>query len=249
MYKILKNELWALIPARGGSKSIPLKNMADLNNFPLLSYTLGAAVKTNVISRIWCSTDHPQIKNYCGKFNISIINRPEGLSGDNVSTTDVITHAYNLFIQSGEIPEFLVLLEPTSPFIKSNDIEKSFEKIKKNADADSVQTIIEPPPNHHALNQRVISNGLVEFRFYEERKNLFNKQLKPKFYVHGNCRIMRSESFLKNHDIYGKKSLGVIVSKLDAMDVDGPDDFALAEIVINSGLVSPVPIEEIKNEI
>lgn len=231
------DEIWALIPARGGSKSIPFKNMALLNGRPLIEYAIRAGKASRSISRMFCSTDHDKIASFCSENGVEVQQRPPELAGDSVSTLDVIVYFLETFIrEKGSVGGIVTLMEPTSPFVLPMVIDKCVKLLKDNPGADSVQTITTIPPNHHAYNQRYIKDGYVFFRFSRERENKFNKQLKPEFYVHGNLRVFRSKSVLEKRDIYGD-SMHYIIPRAYAMDIDGPEDLKLAECMIRCGLV------------
>jgi|APSaa5957512535_1039671.scaffolds.fasta_scaffold95142_2 CMP-N,N'-diacetyllegionaminic acid synthase len=233
-----KDDLWVLIPARGGSKSIPLKNMANLNGKPLISYAITTAKNTPSVSKIVCSTDSKKIALYCKEQGISVLARPDSLSGDNIPTVDVIIHFLKHFKDKGnKLPEFIVLMEPTSPFVKVEHIEECLQLINKDKDATSVQTVTESPPNHHAYNQRIIKNNVSIFLFPNERKCSFNKQTKSKHYTHGNVRIIRISSLLESGNLFGEKSLALIIPRKFSLDADSYEDFELAEMYIKSGLI------------
>lgn len=229
---------WALIPARGGSKSIPLKNLALLNGKPLISYAINAGKETTKLSRIYCSTDSEKIKSYCLGQEILVQDRLEKISGDDVPTIDVIMFFLEKIMRDeGVLPEFLVLLEPTSPFVKGEHIESCVNMLLNDPEADSAQTVTKVLPNSHAYNQRFHDEGGSHFLCVEERKKCINKQMKPEFFIHGNVRVMRVASLFKNRNIFGEKSLPLEISQFEAMDADGPDDFTLAESILNAGLV------------
>ena len=233
-----KDSLWALIPARGGSKSIPLKNMANLNGRPLISYAISTAKDAPSISKIVCSTDSEKISLYCESQGVDILSRPSSLSGDSVPTVDVVIHFLNHFKNKcNKLPEFIALMEPTSPFVQVEHIEECFQLINKDKSATSVQTVTKPPPNHHAYNQRAIKDGISVFLFPDERRYSFNKQTKPKHYVHGNVRIFRTSSLLDSGDLFGEKSLAVVIPRKFSLDADSYEDFELAEMYIKSGLI------------
>jgi D-3-phosphoglycerate dehydrogenase / 2-oxoglutarate reductase len=234
-----KNETWAFIPARGGSKSIPLKNMASLNGQPLISYAIEASMSTPMIGRIICSTDNEKIKEYCQMRKIEIQSRPPHLALDNVSTIDVIMYFLDTFKQKEKmLPEFLVLLEPTSPFVTAKDIEMCIKVLKEDSSADSAQTVTPVSSNSHAYNQRYHDENGSHFLFVKERKVCINKQMKPEFFIHGNVRVMRVSSLIDSGNLFGKKSIPITISRLRAMDVDGPDDLVIAESIIESGLLN-----------
>ncbi len=136
------------------------------------------------------------------------------------------------------LPEFLVLLEPTSPFVQPAHIEQCLEMLKNDPAADSAQTVAEIAPNSHAYNQRYHDEGGSHFLFPQERLKCFNKQLKPLFYNHGNVRVMRVKSLLKKKDLFGDRSIPVVIPRVYCMDVDGPEDLAVAKSLLDSGVVA-----------
>jgi CMP-N,N'-diacetyllegionaminic acid synthase len=232
------SDIWAIIPARGGSKSIPLKNMKLLGGAPLIDYVIKVAKNSPEITRVICSTDHDLIKKHCLKRGIEVSSRPDHLSGDDISTLDVIIHLLQEIIDRGEnLPELIVLFEPTSPFVQKSHVSECLNLMRINKEFTSAQTIVEPPPNHHAYNQRTFEDGCVKFRFPNERLNKINKQQKPKFYVHGNLRVLRSKSVIEFNDLFGLNSIGVCVPKKFALDVDGPEDFEIAEMYLSSRFI------------
>ncbi|MDD5450315.1 MAG: NAD(P)-dependent oxidoreductase [Desulfovibrionales bacterium] len=237
--QLCNNEAWAFIPARGGSKSIPLKNMVHLNGKPLISYAIEAGMSASMITRMICSTDSEEISNYCQMRKIEVQPRPTHLSRDNVPTVDVIMYFLETIKQKEErLPEFLVLLEPTSPFVTERDIEMCIHALKNDPGADSAQTVTPVSSNSHAYNQRYHDDHGSHFLFMKERKVCINKQMKPEFFIHGNVRVMRVSSLINSGDLFGAKSIPIPISRLRAMDVDGPDDLVIAESIIKSGLLS-----------
>jgi D-3-phosphoglycerate dehydrogenase len=235
---IIDNAVWAFIPARGGSKSIPLKNMVDLNGRPLIDYVIRAGQASKEISRIICSSDHDEILEYCKNSGIDVQVRPGELAGDNISTVDVIMYFLtSVHKEEKRVPEYLVLLEPTSPFVQPQQINAIINLLRSDPSADSAETLTEVEHNSHAYNQRMYSDRGINLVFPKERKRCYNKQLKPKFFIHGNVWAMRVKSLLEKKDIFGDKSIPLVLPRIYCMDVDGPEDLAVAKSLIESGLV------------
>ena len=229
---------WALIPARGGSKSIRLKNMAELNGRPLIDYVIRSGQSSKQIERIFCSTDNKRIKEYCLKSEIEACDRPGELAEDDVPSIDVILHFLNERIVKEKIlPEFLVLLEPTSPFVLPEQIDQCVAMLKSDPSADSSQTVCKVEPNSHAYNQRYNDSNGSHFIFPQKRELYFNKQLKPNFFIHGNVRVMRVRSVMTKKDIFGDRSLPLVIPRIYGTDVDGPEDLEIARCLCRSGLV------------
>jgi len=236
--KVTKNEVWAFIPARGGSKSIPLKNMAKLGGRPLIDYAIKAGQASCLISRIICSTEDERIADFCKDNGIEVQKRPVVLAGDDVPTLDVLTYFLKRLIkQEGKVADILLLLQPTSPFILPEHIDNCVSIIRVNPDIDSVQTISKFPHNFHAYNQRIIEDGILRFRFPGERKTFHNKQTKPTHYVYGNLIVTRTPTILDKKDIFGESSLPLLIPSSYAIDVDKYEDLERAEWLLKSGKV------------
>ena len=235
---ITKDTVWAIIPARGGSKTIPLKNIVELYGEPLINYSIKAGRSCSLISRIVCSTDSEEIIRHCEKYGVEIQNRPDYLAKDNVSTVDVILYFLNTIKEKeNNLPEFLVLLEPTSPFVQATHIEECISALKSDSTADSAQTVTRVSSNSHAYNQRYHDENGSNFLYVEERETCINKQLKPEFFIHGNVRVMRVGSVIRTRSLFGDKSIPIEIPRIYAMDVDGPDDLLLAKSIIKAGIL------------
>jgi len=232
---IKKKEIIAFIPARGGSKSIKLKNMAKLNNKPLISYPIKLALNHRRIKSVVCSSDNHIILKAAKNLGAKTDKRPKWLARDNISTFDVIIEYLNRIEKKFKIlPEYILLLEPTSPFIRKKDITSLINKLDKNPDASSAQTVTEVDSNSHAFNQRYHDEKGSHFFLEKFRKGRFNKQLKPKFYIHGNARLSRVKCLIEEKSIFGTKSLPVVIDKISAFDIDNSNDFGIAENLIKS---------------
>ena len=239
MINIKADEIWAVIPARGGSKSIPYKNLVELNGRPLISYAIASAKATKGITRIICSTEDERIAAYCRKQDIEVHPRPEYLASDDTDVIDVLIYVLKDIEQNeGGIPDIIPILQPTSPFLLPEHIDECITILAANSEAQSSQTISDIPHNHHAYNQRVIEDNWLNFSFPEKRKVFYNKQRKPKFYSYGNVFVTRSRTILEDHEIFGSKSLPVFIPYQYSLDLDGPDDLELANWYIEKSIVS-----------
>ena len=167
---ILDGVSWGLIPARGGSKSIRLKNLVPFAGRPLLDYQVLAARGSGRIERLICSTDSVKIAEHCVTLDIEVHDRPRELSGDNVPVLSVITHLLNdIDAREGGVAELIALLQPTSPFLLPSHIAECVDALLTHPEAASAQTVIPCPHAHHAVNQRVIEGGAVAFRYPDKR--------------------------------------------------------------------------------
>lgn len=225
-----------LIPARGGSKSIPLKNIVPISGRPMISYVIEAGLKAKTLSRVLCSTDHIAIADVCSSLGIEVLDRPMHLGQDDTPVTAVILDVLNTLAERDmRLPGLVALLQPTSPFMLATHIDACVSALLANPDADSAQTVAPIFHNAHAYNQRVIENGRVMFRFAEERKQAYNKQKKPKHYTFGNVVVTRTKALLAGEDCFGRSSVPVEISRAYAFDVDTSEDVMYADYLVRSG--------------
>jgi CMP-N,N'-diacetyllegionaminic acid synthase len=237
--KACKTEVLGLIPARGGSKSIHKKNIVPLNGQPLIAYVLNAGKRSECLGRIICSTDDNSIAEVCSRLGAEVVERPKELAQDDTHVMDVMIHVLeSLKEKDGYQPWAVALLQPTSPFLLPEHIHRCVMLLRDNPGAGSSQTIAEFPHNYHAYNQRVVEDGIVRFRFAEERALCYNKQKKPKLHIFGNLVVTRTEALLREREIFAPPSLAHAIDFPYALDIDRPEDLDLAEWYIHKGKVS-----------
>lgn len=224
---------WAFIPARGGSKSIPKKNLAALAGQPLLHYCLQAAIGAGIFDRIICSTDDEEISAYVSKHGVEIDQRPDFLATDEAPVSEVVIDFFN---RTG-FPDVIFLIQPTSPFLLSAHLHNMKQIFENKSEIMSVQTVAECSHNSHEWNQREIVNGECRFVHSQLRKQAPNKQSKPKRYLFGNCVAARSKQLIRERTFFATPSFGIEIPSPYHFDVDQPKDLEIAEAIINQGLV------------
>lgn len=223
-----------IIPARGGSKSIKLKNIVQFLGRPLLEHVIEAAKLSMELDMVICSTDNEEIAKVAQKNGIEVIWRPAELAQDNTPVLEVIK---DIISKAKGTPDLLPLLQPTSPFVLPSHIDECIKRLKSDFSADSAQTISKLPHNYHAYNQRIVKEGYVKFRFPKERLKYYNKQTKPPHYVFGNLVVTRARTVIKKNDIFGTRSIAVEIEEPYSFDLDKKEDIALGEFLISSGKV------------
>lgn len=225
---------WAFVPARGGSKAIPLKNLADLGGRPLMDYCVEAAKVSGVFDRIICSTDHDGIAQHAMELGIEFDQRPAELSGDEVPTKAVLLEFLGRHMRS--LPDVIFIVEPTSPFLRPEDIAALQKRMEQNPGAVTGMTVARPPHTNHAWNQREMRNGLIRFIF-EERKQVFAKQNKPLLYIFGNVIACRVDSLLAGGDVFAEPTAGVEIERPYDINIDDPADLVLANALLAGEVV------------
>lgn len=221
--------VWGLIPARGGSKSIPLKNLAPIAGRPMLEYVAALAAKLVGIEKVIGSTDHPEIAEVFRAFGHEVHNRSAELSND-LSRVDDLAREI-IAVAGPDAPDALLLLQPTSPFCEVSEIHSLMDELRMNPDAMSAQTITRVPHNSHEWNQRLFVDGLVEFVHKAERRSGYRKQEKPSRWVFGNAVITRCEALSQGEDFFAEPSRGIEIGRLNSFDIDDSNDLIIADAI------------------
>ena len=228
---------WALVPARGGSRSITLKNLATLGGRPLLDYGIAAAKASPRLQRIVCSTDSEPIAARARALGIDVTPRPSHLATDEAKVDDVARE----FLASQpavDRPDLIILIQPTSPFVLPSQIADLVDLLQARPDAASVHNVARVTHNHHAWNQRTLdTDGRVSFLFAAERKSARQKQQKPPLCVFGNLIAARTDALLRGEGFYAEPAYALAVDPPYDFDVDGPHDLEAAEALLASGAV------------
>lgn len=220
----------AVIPARGGSKGIKLKNIAFLGKKTLVEYAIEHAMHSNLLSRIIVSTDNSKIAKVASrykKYGIDVYKRPKSLAGDNVSMASVLKNVlYLVKLKEGYVPDIVVTLQPTSPFRKAETIDKAIGLLI-NKNVDSVIAVCRA--EHTPYKMFVLKKGRLK-RFVTSGFNANNnRQLYPPVYREsGTLYVTRSRLINKKNRVIGKSPAYIIVDNLQSIDIDEPLDLEIA---------------------
>ncbi len=228
-------KILAIIPARGGSKSIPYKNIVLLGGKPLLSYAVRAIQESKLVNRLIVDTDDQKIADVAKSFGASVpYLRPAELATDTSATMPVLRNSLEwLKSKEGYVPDYVLLVQATSPFIKTAEIDAAIELIKNRPEADSVTSVIEVPNNFHPINSRLITeDGWLQFVDPIERAKYNQRQSKPKRYAIGNLWIFTPEVIQKKDIPIGDRCLPLVIRPMSAFDVDTPEDLEIAEALL-----------------
>ncbi len=222
----------AIIPARGGSKGIPKKNLVQVSGKPLIYWTIQAAIKSKMIDRIIVSSDSDEILSYANTFNkVEIVHRPKSLAEDNTPTGPVVKHVLDhLHILSSEY-EYIIVLQPTSPLRTARDIDQAYEALT-NSEANALISVVKP--EHHPLkcfkrNKEGYLEGLVnnDFPFMPRQK------LPEVFQPNGAIYIIEVKEFLTRKNFFTEKTLEFSMPIESSVDVDTIEDIKKVESYVN----------------
>lgn len=220
----------AIIPARGGSKDVPKKNIKLLAGKPLISYTIEAAVKSKQINRIVVSTDDEEIAEISVSYGVEVIRRPKELAEDGSPIIDAVIHVINLF-EKIHILDLIILLQPTSPLRTSDDIDQAIELFFANKDkCDSVVSVSESDSSPFLSFK--LKNGYLIPNFDKKYFKMRRQDLPKSFHPNGSIFISTKENLIKFRNFYGKKILPYIMSSEKSVDIDSDMDFVVTEIIL-----------------
>jgi len=220
----------AIIPARGGSKRLPRKNILDLCGKPLISWSIEAALKSKYISKVVVSSDDEEILNISSNFGADIIKRPYELANDTATTFDAIKHT----IENVEKYDYIVLLQPTSPLRNAKHIDEAIELLEiKNADA--VVSVCEM--DHSPLWSNTLpEDGNMRSFLREEILNKRSQDLEKYYRLNGAVYICKTDKLLENKSFFLKDNIfAYIMDRKSSIDIDEEVDFEIAKVLINKG--------------
>jgi N-acylneuraminate cytidylyltransferase len=215
----------AIIPARGGSKSIPKKNLYPINGKPLIEYCLNA-LKNSCVDEYFVSTDCKEIASLSLDVGAKVINRPSKISQDNSPTIECINHAIQyLKLNNNDI---LLTIQATSPLIISEDIDATIIKIKSNEYL-SVISVVE---DHGFLWE--IKDKYIEPKFHDPFNRIRRQDLKPIFRETGSIYATKVKNIItKKSIIYGGEKTGYIsIPKNRSFEIDDYSDVKIIEAII-----------------
>jgi CMP-N-acetylneuraminic acid synthetase len=226
---VKNNNIISIIPARGGSKGIPKKNIIEVEGKPLIAYSIEAAKNSALIDRIIVSTDSKEIAEVSKKYGAEVpFIRPSELAQDHTPTYPVIKHAVE-WLQEKENykPELIVILEPTFPLRTSEEIDKAIKLIRSDDKADSLRGVIEPFQNPYKM-WKLKDNYLEPLikegeRTYEKPRQTLNKV----YWQNGHIYISKYETIMEKGNIHGEKILPYILNEDKFIDVDTEEDLKL----------------------
>ena len=212
----------AIIPARGGSKGIPNKNLAEVGGQSLVTRAINSAVQSGVVDVVVVSSDDPTIIEAAANAGAIAIQRPADLATDTAAIEDAIKHALKIFSESHPTPTTLVLLQPTSPLRHSSTISDAVRLFTENGSLGSVYGVVEA--EHHPYKTFIaIEAGLQPVRNVEDLSR--SRQELPKaFRQSGSIYVVGVQDFLATKSLYLIPVRWIEVSREEAIDVDSPAD-------------------------
>ncbi|PIR93148.1 acylneuraminate cytidylyltransferase [Candidatus Falkowbacteria bacterium CG10_big_fil_rev_8_21_14_0_10_43_10] len=221
----------AIIPARGGSKRFPGKNIYPLNGKPLISYPIESAKKAKLVDRVIVSTDDKEIASLAEKYGAEVFMRPAELATDQSPVIDTIVYTAEKLAEEGDRPDYILLLQAASPLIEPKQVDRAI-KLALGKKADSVVAVSEVGNLNHPYNIReIMPDGMVRFWQYDLHYKDLGKP-KPLFYKAANIWLSSYETLVKEHKLEGKRNYPIIIDEFYSLDIDYKEDLDFMEVLM-----------------
>lgn len=220
-----------VIPARGGSKSIPKKSIANCAGQPLLSYTCQAALASR-LDRVILSTDDPEIAAVGKQYGVEVpFLRPPELARDETPMLPVLQHLLQWLTQTGESITAIVLLQPTSPLRRSVHIDEALELFFQ-SQAETVVSVVSVPHQFHPVSVLKMQDQQLS-PYLADQPLILRRQDKPPVYArNGPAVLIMKPQVIQRRELYGKPTVGYIMDTQSSIDIDTPEDLYLAELYL-----------------
>ena len=219
--------LKVVIPARGGSKGVPGKNIKKVNNIPLLGYPILAALEAKHISDVFVSTDDKEIARVALDYGATVIERPSHLAEDDSLDIDVMRHAVNALGDRTDI----VHLRATTPMIESGELDKAIQYYNDTPDCTSLRSGHEAPETAYKSFKLVDTywNGLFDHEYEGEYYNWPRQKLPKTYQPNGYIDIIKPSQFMDSNSLHGNKILAYVTPY--SHEVDTIEDFKILEAI------------------
>lgn len=235
---VAEMDVLAIIPARGGSKSIPRKNIQLFAKFPLIAYSISAGLASESITRVIVSTDDEEIAEISLNYRAEVpFLRPAELAQDDTPDLPVFKHALEWLEKHDQyLPDIVVQLRPTSPLRRTQHIDHAVWRLLEHPEADAVRTVCLPFQNPFKM-WRIDSNGYMQPIMdigIPEPYNLPRQSLPEVYWQTGYVDAVWANTIRNKHSMTGERILPLIIGADEWIDIDSPDDWRRAERLIEN---------------
>lgn len=223
----------AVIPARRGSKGLPLKNLLPLNGMPLIAHSIRAALAAASIDAVVVSTEDEEIGSVAAAHGATVVRRPAELATDTAQNNGVVRHAIESF--PGQY-KYVVLLQPTSPLRRSTHIDDCVEPLVRGT-ARSAMTIT--AVDHHPGKAIYLAGQFVEPFTNDGDMEAQRQAMREVYRQTGGVYAVGVDDFLEHDRFFLRPCHGVVVPREDSIDIDTEIDLMLAELILQRRTASP----------
>ncbi len=238
MIFLIDKKIICIIPARGGSKGVHRKNLRNLGNKPLIQWTIEEAQKSKYINRIIVSTEDKEIEDACMRMGAEVIERPKELASDDSPTIDSVLYTLKVLEDNEKyIPNYVMLLQCTSPFRMVADIDNAIEKLlSKSKNFKSLISVTKeenPPWWLKSINE----DGIIkDFITYDKKQYSRRQSFPPLYRLNGAIYICDIDEFKKHRTFEIENTLAYIMDSNSSVDIDTEDDLELAEYILSKNI-------------
>jgi CMP-N,N'-diacetyllegionaminic acid synthase len=231
---INEKSVLAVIPARGGSKGLPRKNIKELAGRPLITWTIEAGLASKYIDQLIVTTDDEEIARIATEYNATVpFIRPKHLGSDSASSYETILHALDYYFDKGESFDYLLLLQPTSPLRTTQHIDEAF-CLLDSKNADSIISVTES--EHSPLWSNVLpeDHNMEDF-ISDTCRQVTRRQDLPKYFrINGAIYIVNIKKMINEKSLFLSTNIfAYIMDRYSSVDIDDLLDLKLAELIIN----------------
>lgn len=224
-------KILGVVPARGGSKGIPRKNIVFLAGKPLITYTLEAAIKAERLNRIIVSTEDEEIASLCRVWGVEVLNRPVELADDKASTRSVLLDVIERMAKEKYFPDAVMTLQPTSPLRRSTHIDDAASLFVSDSEADSLVSCEQIPHTHHPLSvMRKDTDGYL--RPFHDVLQPTRRQDKDEVFARNGAAIYITKTENLSSYIFGGRLLPYLMTRQESIDIDSYSDLIAAEKIL-----------------
>lgn len=242
-------EILAIIPARGGSKGIPRKNIRNFGGYPLIAYSIAAGLKSELVTRVIVSTDDEEIAEVAREYGAETpFMRPSVFAEDNTTDLPVFEHALGWLAENENYhPDVVVQLRPTSPIRPLNCVDDALRILLDNPEADSVRGVVPAGQNPHKMwrlpdGENAAMQNLLDVAGIAEPYNAPRQSLPPIYWQTGHIDAIRPAAILKKKSMTGDVIFPLMINPDYTVDIDNLSDWAKYEWLVKFGdlnFVSP----------
>ena len=247
----MRERIFALIPARGGSKGIPRKNIKRLGGVPLIAYTIAAARRASHVERVVVSTDDPEIAEVARKYGADVpFVRPEPESTDTASSMCVVKHAVAFWRACGDLPDIVAWLPPTAPLRRGEALDGALELLLR-SECDSVVTVVPVREHPFFMCRPPVTARPLEYLLDISPRPQRRQELPP-FVVQTAAIVGSRLRYIEQVDdeawcFNTASTTGYVVDYATALDIDTPTDWAIAEALLGAGHgTAPAEVEALR---
>jgi CMP-N,N'-diacetyllegionaminic acid synthase len=228
-----KKRILAIIPARGGSKGLPDKNIKPLCGKPLIGWSIEQAKYSDYIDEIFVTTDSRKIADIANEFGVNVpFLRPAELANDTSSSMDVVAHVLSHYESRNIFFHYIVLLEPTSPLRKKNDLDTAIQLAIENETADGIISLGEVHMEHPMIVKKINEKGKITPYIDNVKKISQRQQADKAYFPYGVIYMIKTEIFKKERAFYTNNILPYYIERWQNYEVDDIYDFITIEAII-----------------